>query len=318
MPRGVEADAPPPLLPAPLYQGAVNTWECDANGHLNVRFHLERAFTGLAHFAAALGLRGAFRADAGATLVPRELHVRFLKEAHPNGPLAMHGGVVAFGDNDATLCLDMRHFDGAPATTFRLQVAHAEPHELKPFAWSARSREAAKKLAAALPRHAAPRAIDLSRAPAKANLVLARDLGARRIGAHLVTPDQCDAFGRLRADHVFGRVSDSVPHLFAEWRREAAALGAPPTLSGAVVEARIVFRAWARAGDLVEVHSAAVELTPKLTRVVHWLIDPASGGAWASIEAVAINFDLATRKAVDLPADLIAARQAHVVAGMAV
>ncbi|MES1200168.1 MAG: thioesterase family protein [Pseudomonadota bacterium] len=309
----------PPLLPAPLYQGAVNTWECDANGHLNVRFHLERATTsGLATMAAALQLRGAFRADAGATLIVRDLHVRFLREAHPNNPLSMQGGVIAFGADDAVFCFDMRHFDGTPATTFRLRVVHAEPQQMRPFPWSARSKEAAAKLACAIPKHAEPRAIDVTRPPMKIGLQLAHEIGAHRIGAHVVTPDQCDAFGRLRAEHVFGRISDSVPHLFAEWRREAAANGAPATLSGAVVEARLVFRAWPRAGDLIEVWSAAVELTPKLTRVVHWLLDPVSGKGWASAEAVAINFDLATRKAAELPADLIAARQSRVISGMTI
>ena len=46
----------PPRLPAPLYQGSVNTWECDDGGHLNVRFHLERAMIGLAHMADALDM----------------------------------------------------------------------------------------------------------------------------------------------------------------------------------------------------------------------------------------------------------------------
>jgi len=41
----------PAPLPAPLYQGSVNTWECDDGGHLNIRFHFERAFVGLAHMA---------------------------------------------------------------------------------------------------------------------------------------------------------------------------------------------------------------------------------------------------------------------------
>jgi len=318
MPRGVGAE-PPPALPAPLYQGAVNTWECDANGHLNVRFQLERATVhGLAQMAAALKLRGAFRDDAGATLIPRDMHVRFLREAHPNNPLSMSGGVLAFGADDAALCFDMRHFDGAPATAFRMTVAHVEPLQLRPFPWSARSRDAAATLACALPPHAEPRAIDITRAPGKPSLDQARQLGALRIGAQVVSPDQCDAFGRLRAEHVFGRLSDSVPHLFSEWRREAVATGAPPTLSGAVVEARLVFRAWPRAGDLIEVHSGLAELTTKLTRIVHWLLDPASGKPWASAEVVAINFDLATRKAAELPADLVAARQPRVVSGMTI
>ncbi|MES1197106.1 MAG: thioesterase family protein [Pseudomonadota bacterium] len=318
MPRGIGAGDPPPLLPAPLYQGAVNTWECDANGHLNVRFHLERAMTGLAQMGAALGLRRAFAADAGATLVVREMHVRFLREAHPHAPLSMHGGVLAFGETDADLCFDLRHYDGAPATSFRLKAQHVEPRAMKPFPWSERSKRAAKALHAALPKHADARAIDLKQTPAEASLARAKELGAHRIGAHVVTPDQCDAFGRLRAEHVFGRVSDSVPHFLAEWRRAAADTGAPTTLSSAVVEARLVFRAWPRAGDLIEVHSGAVEATPKLSRLVHWLLDPSTGAAWASLEAVALNFDLTTRKATDMPAALLEQRRNHLVPGMSV
>ena len=103
----------PAPLPAPLYQGSVNTWECDDGGHLNVRFHLERAMAGLAHLGAALGVPRAFTQAAGSTLVPFEAHIRFLKEARPGAPLVMHGGVVKLGDSDASICLDMRHADGA-------------------------------------------------------------------------------------------------------------------------------------------------------------------------------------------------------------
>jgi Fe2+ or Zn2+ uptake regulation protein/acyl-CoA thioesterase FadM len=114
----------PAPLPAPLYQGSVNTWECDDGGHLNVRFHLERAYIGLAHMAHALAIPRAFTSAAASTLTPLELHVRFNKEALPGAPLVMHGGVVEMGENDATLCLDMRHADGAPSSSFTIKVAH--------------------------------------------------------------------------------------------------------------------------------------------------------------------------------------------------
>src|SRR5689334_4232406 len=91
----------PPSLPAPLYQGSVNTWECDDGGHLNVRFHLERMMIGLAHFAHTLEMPHAFTKTAGATLVPLEAHLRFLKEARPGAPQIMHGGVVSMGENEA-------------------------------------------------------------------------------------------------------------------------------------------------------------------------------------------------------------------------
>ena len=157
-------------------------------------------------------------------------------------------------------------------------------------------------------------AIDRTRAPGEANLARAKTLGASCIGAQLVTPDQCDAFGRLRAEHIFGRASDSVPSMFAEWRTSPDAGG----LSGAVVEARIVFRRWPRAGDLIEVHSGIIEAQGKITRIVHWMLDPASGKCWASMEVVAVAFDLTTRKAVDMPAPLLEARKKRIVVGMTI
>lgn len=308
--------APPAALPAALYQGSVNTWECDDGGHLNVRFHCERAMIGLAHMAHALALPRAFTAAAGSTLAPLEAHVRFLKEARPGAPLNMHGGVVKLEDNIASLCLDMRHADGAPCSCFTLRVAHVDTRDFKRFAWSHRSRAAAKQLACALPAHAKPRSIDVSAAPSDASLAKAASLGAVRIGASLVTPDQCDAFGRWRSEHVFGRASDAVPNLLARWRQEAGnEAGAVP--AGAVVEARIVFRRWPRAGDLVEVWSGVTEVGEKTMRLVHWLCDPASGHAWASMEVMAITFDVETRKAIK-PSEAARRRMRERVVAMAV
>jgi acyl-CoA thioester hydrolase len=286
----------PALLPAPLYQGSVNTWECDDGGHLNVRFHLERAMIGLAHFAHALEIPRAFTAAAGSTLVPIEAHIRFLREARPGAPLVMHGGVVRLGESDAVLCLDMRHAEGAPASSFTLRVAHADTRGFRPFPWSGRTRSAAKQLQAPLPAHAKPRSIDIAAPPCQASRKRALELGASRIGATVVTPEQCDALGRLRGEHFVGRISDSVPNLLAQWRQDAANGDVAP--AGAVVEARLIFRRFPRAGDLIEIYSGVAEVGEKTLRLAHWIVDPESGAAWASMEAVALTFDTATRKAI--------------------
>jgi acyl-CoA thioester hydrolase len=302
----------PAPLPAPLYQGSVNTWECDEGGHLNIRFHLERAMIGLAHMAHALEMPRAFKPAAGATLVPLEAHIRFLKEARPGAPLVMHGGVSKIGDTDATFCLDMRHGDGAPGTCFTVKVAHVDTRGFRAFPWSQRARAAAKRLHVTLPAHAKARSIDLAAAPSAASRQGAIDAGAARIGGTMVQPDQCDAFGRLRGEHVFGRVSDSVPNLLSQWRQDTAAdSGAAP--AGAVVEARLVFRRFPRAGDLIEVHSGIAEVGEKTLRLVHWIVDPETGAAWASMEAVALTFDTATRKTISPSAEARARLQKHVV-----
>jgi acyl-CoA thioester hydrolase len=205
--------------------GSVNTWECDDGGHLNIRFHFERAFTGLAHMARALELPHAFTENAGSTLIAQEAHVRFIKEARPGAPLVMHGGVVEIGESDATLCFDMRHHDGAPGTAFTFKVRHVETRGLRSFPWSARTRDAAKRLKCKILEHAMPRSIDVSQPAAEASIANAEKLGVKRIGGAIVYPDQCDALGRLRGEHFVGRISDSVPNLLAPWRQAAASDG---------------------------------------------------------------------------------------------
>jgi acyl-CoA thioester hydrolase len=303
----------PAPLPAPLYQGSVNTWECDDGGHLNVRFHLERAMIGLAHMAHALEMPRAFTPPAGATLLPLEAHIRFIKEARPGAPLVMHGGVAKIGESDALLCLDMRHADGAPGTCFSIKVAHVDTRSFRPFPWSERSRAAAKRLHVALPAHAKARSIDVGAAPSEASRQAAIAAGAARIGGSLVQPDQCDAFGRLRGEHFAGRISDSVPNLLAQWRQDAAADNNGAAPAGAVVEMRLVFRRFPRAGDLIEVHSGIAEVGEKTLRLVHWIVDPESGAAWASMEAVALTFDVATRKTIAPSAEARARMQQRVV-----
>jgi acyl-CoA thioester hydrolase len=307
----------PAPLPAPLYQGSVNTWECDDGGHLNVRFHFERAFIGLAHMARALELPRAFTESAGSTLIAQEVHARFLKEARPGAPLIMHGGVIDLGDTDATLCLDMRHHDGAPGTAFTFKVRHVETRGLRSFPWSARTQAAAKRLKCKLPDHAKPRSIDLARPPATITRQGAIELGASRIGAALVQPDQCDALGRLRGEHFPGRISDSVPNLLTQWRQAVASEnGGSP--AGAVVEARLVFRKFPRAGELMEVHSGIAEVSEKTLRLAHWVVDPEGGGGWASMEAVALTFDTKTRKALAPSAEARERVAKLVVKGMSV
>lgn len=304
----------PAPLPAPLYQGSVNTWECDDGGHLNVRFHLERAMIGLAHFAHALEMPLAFTKTAGATLVPLDAHIRFLKEARPGAPLIMHGGVVSLGESDATLCLDMRHADGAPGTVFTFRVAHADTRGFRPFPWSARSRKAAKRLSVKLPAHAAARSLDPSKPLAgDASHSRAIALGATRIGATMVSREQCDVFGRLRGEHFAGRISDSVPNLMAGWRQEAGAANNVEA-AGAVVEARLAFRRFPSAGDLIEVMTGVADVGEKTFRLVHWLCDPEGGGVWASMEAVALTFDTKTRKAIQGTPEQRARMQARVIA----
>ena len=72
-----------------IWRGGVTPWQCDEMGHMNVRFYLTIAAEGLTGLVAALGLPRAFSVDASSTVVVREHHIRFLREARAGAGLFM-------------------------------------------------------------------------------------------------------------------------------------------------------------------------------------------------------------------------------------
>src|SRR5258708_24840448 len=137
-------------------RGSVNTWECDQMGHMNVRFYVSRAMEGLTGVAAALGLAGAFRAHAQATLVVKDHHIRFLREARAGAPLIMPAGVIPMDECEVRLLQLLIHAEsGELAASFQTVAAHVTAREERPFPWSRRTRELAEDLVIAVPERAA-------------------------------------------------------------------------------------------------------------------------------------------------------------------
>lgn len=317
------APAPTQALPVETYRGSVNAWECDENLHMNVRFYGSRAMEGLAFLAAAMEMPGAFKERASSTLTPTDIHIRFLREAHQGAPLSMRGGILEIGVDDAVTYQELVHADGTPAATMTIRVAHLNPNDGRRFPWSDRTRACAEKLMCTAPPHGLPRSIDLSVAPSDPPRALAEKLGAMVVGRLAVTPDHCDPFGWMRMELFIGRVSDAVPNLLTKWReaaaQEAAARdGVAKSAGGAVLEYRLAPRRWPRAGDLLEVRSGVVEVAEKTNRLVHWLHDPVTGHAWATAEAVAVTFDLITRKTIPIPPERRALLEAGMIKGMTI
>ncbi|WP_332764828.1 thioesterase family protein [Phenylobacterium sp.] len=302
-----------------VWSGGVNTWECDEMGHLNVRFWVAKALEGLAGLAATLGMPHAFAAHGQATLAIRELHMRFLREARAGAWLQATGGVVEIGESDARLLVILRHASGEPAATFQFRVEHATAADLRPFPWPDRIRRRADELNVEVPAHAAARSIDLGPVTPTASLARADELKLMRIGLGVVGPSECDVFGRMSAERFIGRVSDGITRLFGEDRPGPDPVPGepPPRLGGAVLEYRVLYLDWPRAGDGVELRSGIADSTPRIRRAVHWMVDPQSGRPWASSEAIAITFDLDKRKIIDIGAQAQAAFVARLTPGLA-
>lgn len=290
-----------PLPGVEIWRGGVNTWDCDEMGHMNVRHYVVRAQEGLIGLAAELGLPGAFSPHANATLLVKEHHIRFLREAHAGAPLTMLGGVIEMGETDARLLQLLIHpATGELAATFQTTVIHATPREGQPFPWPRIARERAEALMVEVPEKARARSIDLSPFAPTASLARADALKLSRIGLGGLLPTDCDVYGRMRAEQFIGRVSDGIGafiHPFRDLVVEHAE-HRPQRMGGAVLEYRIAYLAWPRIGDRIDIRSGLVGTDARTMRVVHWMLDPATGEPWGTSEAVAITFDLDARKVV--------------------
>lgn len=285
----------------PLWQGSANTWDCDEMGHMNVRIYVEKAMEGLGRFAAAIHMPHAFRHDGLSTLIPAEHHIRYIREVHAGRPLSMTGGVLEWDETSVLLYQDMRHADGRPAAAFRTRLIHAESKSGQAFPWSRNSRQALDKLIVTPPDDTAPRGLDMAVSPCPAEvatLATALKVGAPEIGSGMVPPDHCDIHGRMYAPWFMGRLSDSVPNLLFGWRHSVADMAGSSRMGGAVLEYRMIYRKWPRAGDRFVIHSGLADVGEKTHKLAHWVLDPDSGEAWITSEAVAVTFNLDTRKVI--------------------
>jgi acyl-CoA thioester hydrolase len=297
-----------------VWRGSVATWECDAMGHLNVGFYVAKSMEGLIGLAAELGMPHAFAPHAGATLLVREQHIRFIKEARPGAPLHMTGGVVEVGEDTARLLLLLHHQGGELAASFQTVVAHATPRDGCAFPWPARVRRRLEALTIKVPDKAAPKSIGLDPVESRASLARADEIGLRRTALGGVRAADCDVFGRMRTELMMARISDGIPHFFGGKRPGSAEYG--ERVGGAALEYRLLHFEWPRAGDRVELRSGPAGGDARFRRLVHWLLDPDTGRAWGAAEAIAVSFDLETRKIITLSDEALAAANATAVPGL--
>ena len=201
---------------------------------------------------------------------------------------------------DYTICLMNKSDSGEIAACFQTVVVHTTANEVRPFPWSQRTRNLAVGLRVEVPAQAAPRSIGLDAPTGRPSLQAAEALGLMSLGSGAFGPQDCDSFGRMRTDQFIARVSDNIPRMAAAYRTIIAETAAnrPSRVGGAVLEYRLLHHAWPCAGDRFVIRSGLAGVDERTQRLVHWLLDPATGQAWGSAEAVAVSLDLDARKII--------------------
>lgn len=284
-----------------VYRNSVQTWECDQMGHMNVQFYVAKATTALNSLAVHLGLGPAYQRGHGARLLAEDHHIRFLREKHAGVPIAIAAGILDVSSDRLRVFAEM--YDGAtgePAATFVANVGLFDGRTLERRPLPATALEAAGGLMVELPRHAAPRGVELTEPRPAPTLREAESLGLRRTFEGEITPAMVDHNGYLNTGAYMGIVSDAYPNVFAL----AGGGGLEDHHGGAAVEYRFIYRARPRPGDVLTLRSAVKVVTEKTYSFCHWLFDAETGLSVATAEVVAVTLDLNARRAVPVPANV--------------
>ncbi len=304
-----------------VYRGTPNAWECDEMGHMNVRFYLAKLMEGVGVFCYHAVMPNAFRTNAPSTVQLKDLHIRFVKEAHAGAPVYMTAGALEVAESSALIYVQVNHLDGEPCAAFRFRMDHIDIHTRQPFLWSPKTIEALKSLTAETIEVTAPRSIDFN---ATSNppptMETASEMGCLQIGTGLVLPEQCDVFGNMKTDFFIGRVSDSAPHLIDSTGKGLSRSPSPDQegqrIGTAALEYRFIFHNRPIAGDTFVVYGGLGEIASKTFGLFYWLMDPHTNTAYATVQATLVQFDLDTRKAVPLPSEAVTALKKNVPGGM--
>jgi len=299
-----------------LWRGNANAWECDELGHMNVKFYLAKAMQGVANLAEQAGLGSIYRKDAAATLIPQALHIKFLAESRPGAPLFIEGGISDIKDTSADFTLIMKHAGNDKiAASFRLSLIHSAPNGVSSHPWPQRFLDMADKYRIQTPEAARPRGLSEDTPNNDVSLDQADALELETIGMGRFVSSDMDVFGRLSPETLLGRVSDSVVNFIGafpeEWAFHKGDTSAG-NIGSALLETRILPRLWPQAGDGYVIRSGVKSFGPKIRNIVHWVLDPATGKPWWTMEGVAAPMDLDARKLVE-PSDELRAKLAKAV-----
>lgn len=297
-----------------VLRSGVNTWECDQMGHLNVRHYFARANHGLVTLGLHLGLSPSQLRAEGLVLRSRDQHVRFIRELRPGTYYAVHAGVLDARSERLHVYEEMRLIhkpEVAASMLSEVSLVEVASGRERPFSDAVLAR--ARELTTTIPAESAPRGVERTkpRVPPLRDEALQRGM----IGAYLgpVLPEDCDAHGVMSEAAFMARVSDGIGHFF-EALRGSRAVG----IGGAALEYRYVFHERPRLGDVIEVRSALKGLGRKTSHICHWIFNVESGLCAATSEAVAVSFDLTTRKSIEIPAEARSAMEQRIVPDLSV
>jgi acyl-CoA thioester hydrolase len=118
-----------------------------------------------------------------------------------------------------------------------------------------------------------------------------------------VYPWQCDHMGHMNVMWYTGKFDEASWQFLASLGFNRARLRKENACMAAL-EQHITYKRELRAGDIVTIRSAVIEVKDKISRVLHEMRNDETGDVVATASILAIYFDATAREARSMPSDL--------------
>lgn len=296
------------------YRGEALAWQADDLGHLNMRFYFERAGQARTVLLASLGLTNAAKSAAFSTAIVKDHHIHYMAELLPGRGIIVESGIISLDDTEMTIVHVIKAAPDTLSATITEKITHISTRTQKPFSWPTRVQKSSEKYTVQPPTNSLPRNIDLTEKPGVPTVEAAEKLKLQPIGRGAFLPTECDVFGYVRPFDLIGRVSDSVQHIASGW--PDVEFSGNHAISGALLEGRIMHRKRPEAGDCYVIYSGLRSANTHVRELCHWILDPISGGCWASMIGVACKFDLEARRLIKNEPEILALLEKNLVSGL--
>lgn len=277
-------------------RGAINPWECDQWGHLNVQFYLDKATDAQAHLAARLGLTPTRLRSLTGSLMPATDRALFRRELRAGDIHFIRSGIrAAAADGTLDIASSMVNQEtGIESAAFETRLRWVAQDRTTPLPWPDDIAAAAATLSGEL--------AELQRPPPMAQVLPVRRQVDRLLLTYRGSVEawECDSAGVAPPRAHIARFNDAITHLFQAMKIDRAELFASG-LGSAALDYDIAYHRPLRSGTAVEIRSGMLALSDKVYHLVHYVLDSASGEVITTIVVAALFFDLAARKSVPIP-----------------
>jgi acyl-CoA thioester hydrolase len=294
-----------------IWRGCSQAWECDEMGHQNVRFFVTQAMEGMAELLARLGIPTITRGAGSPAIVYQDQHIRFVRELRPGTAIHLVGGIVDLTTDGARIAQILYHSASGDVAAAFLSSVGCVGSDGASRNWP--EDFVARAGVTPIPVACQPRGLSSPIGLGLPSSARADVLGMTQTGLGIVSDAACDRAGQMRTDQFIARISDATRLVTGVFHQAAAAGdGAPARIGSAGVEVRLRYFEHPRAGDRFVIRAGLAEVNERTRKTIYWMLDAATGRAFAALESLEVLLDLDSRRSFRLSPDATDALRAGV------